>query len=277
VQTPQYRVDALADLARTPLAPPGGREPQLLANLARIERQTTSLVATHYNVQPVVDVFASVQDRDLGAVAADIDQIVADVNRKLPRGTTIQLRGQIETMRSSFVGLAAGLVLAIVLVYLLMVVNYQSWLDPFVILLALPGALSGIVWALFVTHTTLNVPSLMGAIMSIGVATANSILVVTFANGERAQGADGVGAALAAGVTRFRPVVMTALAMMLGMLPMAMGLGQGGEQNAPLARAVIGGLLVATFTTLVFVPVAYSVLKRRPAVPPTGEEMELLS
>lgn len=277
VQTPQYRVDSLGALARTPLAPPGGRAPQLLANLAHIERQTTSLVASHYNIQPVVDVLASVQDRDLGAVAADLGRVIAEVSKTLPRGTTIQLRGQVETMRLSFMGLAGGLVLAIVLVYLLMVVNYQTWLDPFVILLALPGAFSGIVWALFVTHTTLSVPSLMGAIMSIGVATANSILVVTFANGEQVQGADGVRAALAAGVTRFRPVVMTALAMMLGMLPMAMGLGQGGEQNAPLARAVIGGLLLATVTTLVFVPVAYSVMKRQPAIPPTDEEMELLS
>src|SRR5258708_18975229 len=221
------------------------------------------------------DVYASVQCRDLGAVSADVQKIVDAAQAELPRGSSIVMRGQVESMNSSCLGLATGLVFAILLVYLLMVVNFQSWLDPFIILTALPGALAGIVWILFLTQTTLSVPALMGAIMCIGVATANSILVVTFANERRREGSDARNAALAAGATRLRPVLMTALAMIVGMLPMSLGLGEGGEQNAPLGRAVIGGLLVATVFTLIFVPVSYSVLRRKaPALEPTDDEMD---
>jgi multidrug efflux pump subunit AcrB len=204
-------------------------------------------------------------------VAGDIDKIIADFQPKLPRGSFTVMRGQVESMKSSFLGLSAGIVFAILLVYFLIVVNFQSWLDPFIILMALPGALAGIVWMLFATQTTTNVPSLMGAIMSIGVATANSILLVTFANEQRRAGKSSFEAALNAGYTRLRPVLMTALAMIIGMVPMALGLGEGGEQNAPLGRAVIGGLTVATFATLFFVPVVYSVLRRKHA-PEYGEE-----
>jgi multidrug efflux pump subunit AcrB len=223
---------------------------------------------SHYNIQRAVDIFGSVQDRDLGAVATDITRIV-DANRpKLPRGSQLFVRGQIETMRTSFQGLLSGLALAILLVYLLIVVNFQSWLDPFIIITALPAALAGIVVFLFVTGTTISVPALMGAIMSVGVATANSILVVSFAKERLAEHGDPAEAAAEAGFARFRPVLMTALAMMIGMLPMALGMGEGGEQNAPLGRAVIGGLLFATVATLFFVPVVFSLLHRRrsPAV-----------
>ena len=263
VQTPQYRIDSVDALQREPIGAAGGSAQQLLANLATLERGSTVTVATHYNVQPVFDVFASVQDRDLGGAARDIGRILTDVEKDLPRGSSMIVRGQVESMTSAFIGLATGLLFAIVLVYALMVVNFQSWLDPFIIITALPGALSGIVWSLFLTQTTINVPSLMGAIMSIGVATANSILLVTFANDQRRAGQDAVNAALLAGYTRLRPVLMTALAMIIGMLPMALGLGEGGEQNAPLARAVIGGLTVATFATLFVVPVIYSLLRQK--------------
>ncbi len=274
VQTPEYRLDSLDALGRTPLAT-RGRPAQLLTNMASFDRGVGAQVISHYDVQPVFDVLAGVQDRDLGSVAGEVDRIVADAKARLPRGSSIQVRGQVQTMRESFRGLAGGLVLAVVLVYLVMVVNFQSWRDPFIILFALPGALSGIVWALFVTHTTINVPSLMGAIMSIGVATANSILVVTFANQQRALGASAHDAALMAGVTRLRPVLMTALAMIIGMVPMALGLGEGGEQNAPIGRAVIGGLAVATIATLYFVPVAYSVLQKtaRRTIPEPDAEL----
>jgi len=264
VQTPQYRIDSIDALQREPIAPAGAPATQLLTNLASFERGTTTTVANHYNVQPVYDVFASVQDRDLGGAARDIKLVLNDVEKNLPRGTSLIMRGQVESMNSAFTGLATGLVFAIVLVYALMVVNFQSWLDPFIIITALPGALSGILWALFLTQTTINVPSLMGAIMSIGVATANSILLVTFANDQRRAGNDAMSAALLAGYTRLRPVLMTALAMIIGMFPMALGWGEGGEQNAPLARAVIGGLIVATFATLFLVPVVYSLLRRKP-------------
>ena len=264
VQTPQYRIDSIDALQREPIAAAGGNTPQLLTNLASLERGTTVTVANHYNVQPVYDVFASVQDRDLGGAARDIRRILDDVQKNLPRGSSLAMRGQVESMDSAFRGLATGLIFAVVLVYALMVVNFQSWLDPFIIITALPGALSGIVWALFLTQTTINVPSLMGAIMSIGVATANSILLVTFANDQRRAGHDAMSAALLAGYTRLRPVLMTALAMIIGMFPMAIGWGEGGEQNAPLARAVIGGLTVATIATLFLVPVVYSVLRRKP-------------
>ena len=262
VQTPQYQIDSIDALEREPIGEAGANAQQLLANLASLERASTVTVATHYNVQPVFDVFAGVQDRDLGGAARDISRILSDVEKHLPHGSSLIMRGQVESMNSAFIGLATGLLFAIVLVYALMVVNFQSWLDPFIIITALPGALSGIVWALFLTQTTINVPSLMGAIMSIGVATANSILLVTFANDQRRAGHDAVSAALLAGYTRLRPVLMTALAMIIGMLPMALGLGEGGEQNAPLARAVIGGLTVATFATLFFVPIVYSFLRR---------------
>jgi multidrug efflux pump subunit AcrB len=213
-------------------------------------------------VQPVYDVFASVQDRDLGGAAREIKAIVGAVEKTLPRGSSLIMRGQVESMNDAFVGLSTGLIFAILLVYALMVVNFQSWLDPFIIIMALPGALSGILWALFLTQTTINVPSLMGAIMSIGVATANSILLVTFANEQRRAGHDAIHAALLAGHTRLRPVLMTSLAMIIGMFPMALGFGEGGEQNAPLARAVIGGLSLATLATLFVVPVIYSLLRR---------------
>lgn len=265
VQTPQYRVGSIANLDNTPInGPAGGREAQLLANLATINRGGGAAVVNHYNVQPVFDVLANVDGRDLGGVSRDLERALEPIRSKLPKGTKIVVRGQAQSMDSSFLGLGAGLVFAILLVYLLMVVNFQSWLDPFIILFALPGALSGIVLMLFATHTTLSVPSLMGSIMCIGVATANSILMVTFANDRRAEGDDAVEAAYAAGRTRLRPVIMTAAAMIIGMLPMSLGVGEGGEQNAPLGRAVIGGLAVATAATLFLVPVVYSLLRRRP-------------
>jgi multidrug efflux pump subunit AcrB len=276
VQTPEYRVTSVDDVRGTPLAGARSNVPQLLSNLATVEHTTTPMASSHYNVQPVLDVYASVQDRDLGSVAAEVDKIVRNAGAKLPRGSFIQVRGQIETMRESFKGLAGGLVLAVALVYLVMAINFQSWLDPFIILMALPGAFSGIVWSLYVTQTTINVPSLMGAIMSIGVATANSILLVTFANQRRAEGVLAGDAALSAAVTRLRPVLMTAGAMILGMLPMSLGMGEGGEQNAPIGRAVIGGLLLATFATLFVVPVIYNLLHGRTGGRPPEEDAELL-
>jgi multidrug efflux pump subunit AcrB len=264
VQTPQYRVDSTSELLRTPIHAGARPASQLLTNLGQLGRDTTASVVNHYNVQPLYDVYANVENRDLGAVAKDVDRVLAEYAPRIPKGSFIETRGQVATMRSSFVGLGVGMVFAVVLVYFVMVVNFQSWLDPFIILMALPGALAGIVLMLYVTQTTLNVPSLMGAIMSIGVATANSILLVNFANDLRETGSDAVSAALEAGFTRLRPVVMTALAMIVGMLPMALGMGEGGEQNAPLGRAVIGGLLLATVATLFFVPVVYSVLRRNP-------------
>jgi CzcA family heavy metal efflux pump len=266
VQTPTYKVDSFDALSRTPITAPGGGSTQLLSNLASMSRGTSVAIVNHYNVQPTFDVYANTDLRDLGGVSSDIRRVIEDARKHLPRGTTIDLRGQVQTMNSSFVRLGLGMLFAILLVYLLMVVNFQSWLDPFIILMALPGALAGILWMLFVTQTTLNVPSLMGAIMSIGVATANSILLVTFANDERMEGKHALEAALSAGYTRIRPVTMTALAMIIGMLPMALGFGEGGEQNAPLGRAVIGGLTVATFTTLFFVPIVYTYLRKKAPV-----------
>jgi multidrug efflux pump subunit AcrB len=271
VQTPTYRMDSTTTLGNTPINL-NGSAPELLSNLAHFERAEEMQVVNHYNVQPVLDVYANVENRDLGGFAGDVDRILNDARKHLPRGTTIETRGQVETMNSSFVGLGFGLIFAVLLVYFVMVVNFQSWLDPFIILTALPGALCGILWMLFLTETTISVPALMGAIMSIGVATANSILLVTFANDERASGVSARDAALEAGYTRLRPVVMTALAMIIGMLPMAIGFGEGGEQNAPLGRAVIGGLVVATFATLLFVPIVYSVLRRKQ---PKSYEREL--
>jgi multidrug efflux pump subunit AcrB len=272
VQTPQYLMNSTEALMNTPVHA-AARTPQLLSNLAQLRRGVTASVVNHYNVQPLYDVYANVQDRDLGAVTRDVEKVVAEYQTKLPTGSFFEIRGQALTMQNSFRGLLLGLVFAILLVYFVMVVNFQSWLDPFIILMALPGALSGILLMLFLTQTTVSVPSLMGAIMSIGVATANSILLVNFANDFRKQtGADSVSAALEAGYTRLRPVVMTALAMIAGMLPMALGMGEGGEQNAPLGRAVIGGLLLATVATLFFVPVVYSALRRK--APLDFERME---
>ncbi|HYK92227.1 MAG TPA: efflux RND transporter permease subunit [Acidobacteriota bacterium] len=267
VQTPQYRVDSFDALQQTPITGTGNPAPQLLENLVRLRRSTTMSIINHYNVQPVFDVYANVDRRDLGGVANDVYRVIRDITPKLPQGTFIRVRGQVETMETSFVRLGLGLLFAILLVYLLMVVNFQSWLDPFIILMAVPGALSGILWMLFLTETTFSVPSLMGCIMSIGVATANSILLVVFANDLRREELAGAReSALSAGYIRLRPVLMTALAMIIGMLPMAFGLGEGGEQNSPLGRAVIGGLIMATATTLFFVPVVYSYLRNKPPV-----------
>jgi len=302
VQTPQYKLDSVAKLMRLPVSAasagaavavntPGSMEgianqgngstgaspsqnstaygnpgalpyqTQLLSNLATIEHITGPEIANHYNVQRVFDVYANVDRRDLGGVASQVEKIISQT--KIPKTTQIFLRGQAATMRSSFYRLGLGVLAAIVLVYLLMAVNFQSWVDPFIILTALPGALAGILWMLFVTQTTLSVPSLMGAIMCIGVATSNSILLVTFATGELKEGKNALDAAHRAGFVRLRPVLMTALAMIIGMLPMALGIGEGAEQNAPLGRAVIGGLLIATVATLFFVPVVFSYLHRK--------------
>jgi multidrug efflux pump subunit AcrB len=264
VQTPQYRIDSLESMRNTSMAVNGVAVPQLLSNLATFERRAVPSVVTHSNVQPVFDIYANVQDRDLGSAASEVERHVAAVRSQLPPGSKIMVQGQVESMNTAFFRLGMGLIFAILLVYCLMVVNFQSWLDPFIIIMALPGALSGIVWMLFVTRTTFSVPSLMGTIMSVGVATSNSILLVTFANDQMRAGQESLQAGLAAGRTRLRPVLMTALAMIIGMLPMSLGLGEGGEQNAPLGRAVIGGLTVATVSTLLFVPVVYSLLRRRP-------------
>jgi multidrug efflux pump subunit AcrB len=260
VQTPQREVDSIEAMNTTPISTRGG-QPQLLSNVAALSRTEGPVNITHYNVARTYDVQANVDGTDLGSVSSAVAKVVADLKPSMPRGTTVTIKGQVQSMESSFRGLGYGLIFAIVLVYLLMVVNFQSWLDPLVILMALPGALAGIAWMLFLSHTTLSVPALMGAIMCVGVATANSILVVTFANDQRQVGRNSTGAALAAGMTRLRPVIMTALAMILGMLPMSLGLGEGGEQNAPLGRAVIGGLMLATLTTIFFVPVMYSILR----------------
>jgi multidrug efflux pump subunit AcrB len=263
VQTPQYRVDSTEALLQTPIRSDSLKTPQLLTNIARMHRGTTPSVVNHYNVQPLYDIYANVQDRDLGSVAKEVEKALQTFQQELPKGSYIDMRGQVATMKSSFVGLGLGMIFAILLVYFVMVVNFPSWLDPFIILMALPGAMLGILLMLFITQTTINVPSLMGAIMSIGVATSNSILLVNFANDMRVTGTDAIQAALEAGYTRLRPVVMTALAMIVGMLPMALGMGEGGEQNAPLGRAVIGGLLMATVATLFLVPVVYSILRRK--------------
>ncbi|XXY81596.1 efflux RND transporter permease subunit [Sorangium sp. So ce295] len=262
VQTPQYAMGSIDDVNATPLSTGDGR-PQLLSNVASMSRATGPANITHYNVARTFDVQANVDGTDLGSVAGAVGRVVDELRPELPRGTKVTIKGQAESMDTSFTGLGYGLLFAVVLVYLLMVVNFQSWLDPLIILMALPGAVAGIAWVLFVTHTTLSVPALMGSIMCVGVATANSILVVTFANDQRKLGRDAGTAALAAGMTRLRPVLMTALAMIFGMLPMSLGLGEGGEQNAPLGRAVIGGLLVATLSTLFFVPVMYSLLRNK--------------
>jgi multidrug efflux pump subunit AcrB len=261
-QTPQYKIQSLQDLANTPITTPGASRSGILADVASVKRTTEMEAINHYNIRRLVEIYGNVQDRDLGSAARDINRIVNEDRKSLPRGSFVTVRGQIQTMRSSYIGLLAGLAFSIVLVYMLIVVNFQSWLDPFIIITALPAALAGIVMFLFITHTTLSVPALMGAIMCMGVATANSILVISFAKEQLLHHGDPMEAAIEAGFTRFRPVIMTALAMIIGMIPMALGLGDGGEQNAPLGRAVIGGLLCATVATLIFVPSVFSLLHR---------------
>jgi multidrug efflux pump subunit AcrB len=259
-QSPQYSIQSLQDLQNVPISAPGLTRPEILGDVATISRGSGMAVVNHYNIKRVIDIFGSVEGRDLGAAGQDIDRIVNANRKNLPRGSDIVIRGQIDTMRTSYTGLAAGLAVAIVLVYLLIVVNFQSWLDPFIIISALPAALTGIVLFLFLTNTHLSVPALMGSIMCMGVATANSILVVSFAKERLEHHRDALQAAIEAGYTRFRPVIMTALAMIIGMIPMAIGIGEGGEQNAPLGRAVIGGLLCATVATLFFVPAVFSLI-----------------
>jgi len=270
-QTPQYRITSLQDLGRTPISSPTGNATQLLQNVASFRRDLSPIVENHYNIQPVYDVFADVDRTDLGSVADAINKIIDPMKKTLPKTTTLTMRGEVATMNDSFFRLGVGIIAAVLLVYMLMAVNFQSWLDPAIILMAIPCAFSGILWMLFVTHTTFSVPSLMGAIMCIGVATANSILMVVFANDERLAGKNQREAALNAGHTRLRPVMMTALAMIIGMLPMALAFGEGGEQNAPLGRAVIGGLLFATVGTLFVVPTIYSKLKTHPPIDYTKE------
>jgi multidrug efflux pump subunit AcrB len=273
VQTPQYQIHSLDTLKNIPVNSPTAPSPQLFENLASMSRLNEPAIVSHYNVRPVIDIYASVQGRDLGGVAKDVQRITADATKHLPRGSTLVTRGQVATMHSSFVGLFAGLAFAIALVYLLLVVNFQSWTEAFIIITALPGALAGICWILFLTGTTLNVPALMGTIMSIGVATSNSVLVITFANEHFAESKDSFKAALEAGATRLRPVMMTAMAMIIGMIPMALGMGDGGEQNAPLGRAVIGGLLFATVATLFFVPIVFAVIRRNTKLPISASEV----
>jgi multidrug efflux pump subunit AcrB len=286
VQTPQYQISDLDTLMRTPIrssTPTPNATTQILGNLVQVAPASQLAVVSHYNIAPVIDVYVSVQGRDLGSVANQVRGMVDDVRGELPRGSHIVVRGQVETMKSSFIGLGVGLLMAIVLVYLLIVVNFQSWVDPFIIITALPAALAGIVWMLFLTGTTLSVPALTGAIMTMGVATANSILMVSFARQCMQDGMPPLSAALEAGATRIRPVLMTALAMIIGMIPMAIGFGEGAEQNAPLGRAVIGGLLFATVSTLFFVPVVFAAIHRylehrkptnptHPTNPPVAEQ-----
>ena len=271
-EAPQYLIQSLNDLQNVPLSSPTARQPEILADVANISRTTEMQVVNHYNIRRTIDIYGAAQGRDLGAVSREIDKIVAANEKSLPRGSFVRVRGQIETMRSSYIGLIAGLAFAIVLVYLLIVVNFQSWLDPFIIITALPAALAGIVLFLFTTRTTLSVPALMGAIMCMGVATANSILVVSFAKERLLHHGNAILAAVEAGATRFRPVCMTALAMIIGMIPMALGAGEGGEQNAPLGRAVIGGLLLATVATLIFVPAVFALLHGRRDQSRTAQE-----
>jgi multidrug efflux pump subunit AcrB len=260
VQTPQYHMNSLEDLMNTPITGANTQNLQVLGNLAQVTPVARPAVVSHYDVQPVIDVYASTQRRDLGSVASDTMKILKEFNGHLPRGTHIVVRGQVATMKSSFFGLGVGLLMAILLVYFLIVVNFQSWLDPFIIITALPAALAGIAWILLLTHTRLSVPSLTGAVMCMGVATANSILLVSFSRDRMLAGVPALEAAIEAGYTRLRPVLMTALAMIIGMVPMALGFGEGGEQNAPLGRAVIGGLLFATVATLFFVPSIFAMV-----------------
>jgi multidrug efflux pump subunit AcrB len=266
VQTPQYRLDNLGSLSRIAVTSPGTSSDQILRNVSHTTRTVSPLTVSHYNNQPVMDVYASTDLRDLGGVARDIQRLIKSASQHLPPATYIVMSGQVQTMNDSFLHLGIGVVAAVLFVYLLMAMNFQSWADPFIILTALPGAFAGILWMLYLTQTTFSVPSLMGALMTIGVATSNSILVVTFANDSRASGKSSIEAALEAGHTRLRPVCMTALAMIIGMLPMALALGSGGEQNAPIGRAVIGGLLFATIGTLFIVPITYTLIRKEAPV-----------
>ena len=267
IQSPQQDANSFSKLENMPLSSGAPGNQQILGGVATLNRGDADAVVSHYAIQPSFDIYATTQGRDLGGVAKEIRKVLDDTAKDAPKGGTVSLRGQVSTMDSAFTGLGLGLVGAIVLIYLLIVVNFQSWADPFVIITALPAALAGIVWMLFVTQTPLSVPALTGAIMCMGVATANSILVVSFARERLVATGDGVVAALEAGFTRFRPVLMTALAMIIGMAPMALGLGEGGEQNAPLGRAVIGGLMFATVASLLFVPVVFSLVHRKVAAP----------
>jgi CzcA family heavy metal efflux pump len=266
MQTPQYQIDSLSALQTLPITAPGAAQSPILGGIADVTRTTSSAVVSQYDIQSMVQIYATPQGRDLGAVAADVRAIIADTAKQVPKGSTVVLLGQVQTMNSAFSGLLFGLLAAVVLIYLLIVVNFQSWSDPFVIITALPAALAGIVWMLFTTQTTLSVPALTGAIMCMGVATANSVLVISFARERYEELGDPVAAAVEAGFVRFRPVLMTALAMIIGMTPMALGLGEGGEQNAPLGRAVIGGLIFATAATLMFVPVVFSMVHKKQGV-----------
>ncbi|HEY4031120.1 MAG TPA: efflux RND transporter permease subunit, partial [Caulobacteraceae bacterium] len=276
VQSEQQDVDSLSKIQNIPVSGAKGGDVQILGGLATIDRGAADAVVSHYAIQPSFDIYATPQDRDLGGVATAIQRVLKDTAKDLPKGATVTLRGQVVTMNSAFTGLSLGLLGAVVLIYLLIVVNFQSWIDPFVIITALPAALAGILWTLFATHTPLSVPALTGAIMCMGVATANSILVVSFARERLEFTGDAVIAAMEAGFTRFRPVLMTALAMIIGMGPMALGLGEGGEQNAPLGRAVIGGLLFATVATLLFVPVVFSLAHgRQKSAPATAPDPDL--
>jgi multidrug efflux pump subunit AcrB len=260
-QTPQYRANTLQDIQNIPVTGTNPTAPpSIMASLVSMQRGAGVGVVSHYNIAPVIDIFGAVSGRDLGGVSSDINKIIDATRKQLPRGSQVVVRGQVQTLQASYVGLLSGLAFSIVLIYLLIVVNFQSWVDPFIMISALPAALAGIAWFLFITHTNLSVPALMGAIMCMGVATSNSILVVSFATEKMTEGSDSLSAALEAGFTRFRPVLMTALAMIIGMVPMALGLGDGGEQNAPLGRAVIGGLIFATVSTLFFVPAFFSLL-----------------
>jgi multidrug efflux pump subunit AcrB len=259
---PQYDISSPDALMNLPVLGSTTGQNQILANVASLSRSQTSPVMNRFNIRPAINIFAGVDGRDLGAVARDVQKAIDASRKDLPRGSVITLRGQVLTMQDSFFGLYVGLVFSLVLVYLLIVVNFQSWSEPFIIITALPVALAGIIWMLFITQTTLSVPALMGAIMCMGVATANSVLVITFANERFEETRDSYLAALEAGYTRIRPVLMTAGAMIIGMFPMALGLGEGGEQNAPLGRAVIGGLIFATGATLFFVPTVFRLLRR---------------
>jgi multidrug efflux pump subunit AcrB len=263
MQTPQYEMDSLGALQNLPITAAGAASAPILGGIANITRMKTDAVVSQYNIQSLVQIYAATQGRDLGAVAADVQAAMADTAKDVPKGSSVVLLGQVQTMNNAYGGLLFGLIGAIVLIYLLIVVNFQSWADPFAIVAALPAALAGIVWMLFASQTTLSVPALTGAIMCMGVATANSVLVISFARERLEVLGDPVAAALEAGFVRFRPVLMTALAMIIGMAPMALGLGEGGEQNAPLGRAVVGGLVFATVATLMFVPVVFSMLHRR--------------
>jgi len=277
IRAPEYRMDSLPALNSMPISAgiPGAGDGQLFANVASFSRTNSAPVFSHYDVMPVLDVYCGVSGRDLAGVLSDVKPLIEEAEKTLPHGSSIRLRGQAQTMHSSFIGLSVGLLAAVALIYLLLVVNFQSWLDPFIILSALTGALAGVVWALHLTATSLSVPAMMGAIMSLGVATANSVLVVTFARNNLQQGHDPVTSAWEAGVGRLRPVLMTAMAMIIGMIPMAIGLGEGGEQNAPLGRAVIGGLVMATIATLLFVPVVFSIFHKKAAATQTSPSVAL--